>query len=289
MVSPDGELALTLILFVGSVFSPTYFAARARGADPRAQRFCAVNAVVYRPGSSVWAFTEAPEQSVERHANTFALSGSRVERDADSLTVHLDERTAPWGRPLRGRVRLDLLGGAPAPRALDRAGDHHWWPLGARARAEVELDAPSLRFSGSAYHDCNFGRVPLEDTFVGWSWSRAEVDDDVLILYDVLERDGTATPLGMRVTPEGTAPLHAPRGVELPAGGWGVPRSTRAHGDARVVRSLEDTPFYTRSLLQTTFEGRSVTAVHESLSMTRFVKPWVQFLLPFRIRRGWRA
>ncbi len=237
----------------------------------------------------MWAFTEAAPESVERRQHTFALSGSRIERKPGALVIHLDERTAPWGRPLRGRVRIEQLGGAQAPRALDRAGDHHWWPIGARARAEVELDSPSVRFTGSAYHDCNYGRVPLEDTFVGWNWSRAEVDEDVLILYDVHERDGTQTPLGLRIAEDGTQPLLTHHDVALPSGGWGVPRTTRAHGDARVVRPLEDTPFYTRSLLQTHFDGRDVTAVHESLSMERFVEPWVQFLLPFRIRRGWRA
>ncbi len=245
--------------------------------------------MLYRRRGSTWALTEARPESVERSADTFALSGSRIERNGDSLVVHLSERTAPWGRPLRGRVRIDIEYGAPSPFRLDRAGEHHWWPVGARASAEVELDTPSVRFRGSAYHDCNFGQVPLEETFASWNWSRADVGDDVCIVYDVHEHDGPGTPLGLRLSPGGVEPLSADVATPLPRGFWGMDGSTRAHGETRVIRTLEDTPFYTRSMLQTSFDGQACTAMHESLSMTRFVKPWVQFLLPFRIRRGWRA
>jgi len=68
--------------------------------------------------------------------------------------------------------------------------------------------------------------------------------------------------------------------------GWGLPRETRtvAGGTARVVETLEDTPFYSRSLLQTGAEGQTCAAVHESLSLGRFRQGWVQFLLPFKMR-----
>lgn len=250
---------------------------------------CAVNAVLYRRGGGSWALTEARPESVERRADLFALSGSRIERCDDVLTIHLDERTAPWGRALRGRVRIALHAGSAGPYTLDQPGDHHWWPIGARAGAEVELDAPALRFRGSAYHDCNFGRVPLEQSFDSWNWSRAETGDDVCVVYDVREVDGTQRPFGLRLGRGGVEPLEASMTTELSPGWWGVQRATRGHGEASIVRTLEDTPFYTRSLIRTTYDGRPALAMHESLSMTRFVRPWVQCLLPFRIRRGWRA
>jgi carotenoid 1,2-hydratase len=49
------------------------------------------------------------------------------------------------------------------------------------------------------------------------------------------------------------------------------------------VKTLEDTPFYTRSKIQV--EGGHF--MHESLDLRRFRQAWVQFLLPFRMpRRG---
>ena len=50
-------------------------------------------------------------------------------------------------------------------------------------------------------------------------------------------------------------------------------------------QTLEDAPFYARSVIATRLRGEDVTAVHESLSLDRFRAPWVQAMLPFRIPR----
>jgi carotenoid 1,2-hydratase len=65
-------------------------------------------------------------------------------------------------------------------------------------------------------------------------------------------------------------------------------RETRSEGDAEVVKTLEDTPFYTRSELRTTLLGERTRAMHESLSMPRFTSPLTQILLPFRMPRTLR-
>ena len=57
-----------------------------------------------------------------------------------------------------------------------------------------------------------------------------------------------------------------------------------AHAPPR-LRSLEDGPFYARSLIESTLLGERVHGVHESLSLDRFAAPWVQALLPFRMPR----
>ena len=73
----------------------------------------------------------------------------------------------------------------------------------------------------------------------------------------------------------------------LPTTGWRVQRRARSESPqgATVVTTLEDTPFYARSLVGTRLFGAETVAVHESLSMERFASPWVQTLLPFRIRK----
>ena len=55
--------------------------------------------------------------------------------------------------------------------------------------------------------------------------------------------------------------------------------------ETSVIDTLEDTPFYARSLVQTGIDGRAVKVMHESLSLTRFESAWVQCLLPFRMPR----
>jgi len=53
----------------------------------------------------------------------------------------------------------------------------------------------------------------------------------------------------------------------------------------RLLQSLEDTPFYERSLLAAGLLGESVTAVHETLHVPRLVSVPVQAMLPFRMPR----
>ena len=70
---------------------------------------------------------------------------------------------------------------------------------------------------------------------------------------------------------------------------WRIPRQTRADAGAtpRAIQTLTDSPFYARSVIQTRLLGENVTAIHESLDMHRFTRPWVQAMLPFRVPR-WR-
>jgi carotenoid 1,2-hydratase len=53
----------------------------------------------------------------------------------------------------------------------------------------------------------------------------------------------------------------------------------------QLLRTLEDTPFYARSLIAADVGGERGTGLHESLCMRRFSKGWVQTLLPFRMPR----
>ena len=80
-----------------------------------------------------------------------------------------------------------------------------------------------------------------------------------------------------------------PEAVRLPRTLWGVGRGTRAEGGAaRVVRTLEDGPFYARSILETGLLGHRAEAIHESLSLDRFRNPIIKTFLPWRMpRKGW--
>lgn len=310
-LSDDGRYGLVLLLFIGSVFSPSYARARRRDGPRDPHRHCAVNFVVYpldagarrELGGKLWCFNEggalrrSPAQ-LEIGASSMRWTGAR-----EQLEVEIDEpRTWFFGRPgprVRGRLRLrpDAIF---SPRVeLDPwrdAARHRWYPVAPRARIEVELDAPRLRFSGSGYHDVNEGDEPLERGFRSWTWARSEIADGALIAYDVIAPDGRAHArawrfephadgaerAGPRITPIDEATLG--ERVELGRTRWGVGRSIRGRAErTRLVHTLEDTPFYTRNVVATEVDGVPIRAVHESVDLRRYAARWVQFLLPFKI------
>lgn len=287
-ISDDCREALTLIAFVGSVFSPYYAAARRRGAtDP--EHYCALNVAVYGPRGRHWSMTERGRLAIERETARFVVGPSRIEWRPGRLSLEIDELAAPWPRRIRGRVGLSAATLFTHPVALDAAGRHRWQALAPCARVDVDLEAPHRCWQGHGYFDMNTGDRPLEDDFASWHWSRATLQDgSTAVLYDVRSRAGDCTSLGLRFDPRGGVDVFdAPVAVALRGTGWGIERGTRADtaGGARVLRTLEDAPFYARSVLATRLLGEDVAAVHESLSLERFRSRWVQALLPFRMPR----
>ncbi|KQP68124.1 carotenoid 1,2-hydratase [Methylobacterium sp. Leaf112] len=283
-MSADGRQGLTIIAFIGSVFSPYYAWDRSR--DPF--RHCAVNVVLYGERSNRFCMTERGRRAVSRDATHLAIGPSDLAWDGTTLTINLDEVTAPIPSRVRGTVRVRPTGLTPGPFSLDGQGRHRWWPMAPSSPVEVALTEPSLTWTGTAYFDTNHGDTPLEDAFTDWTWCRANLTDGAAILYDVRRRDGTVQNLSLRFDATG-APrdIDPPRPAALPATRlWRIPRSTRSDdGTARVVRTFEDTPFYARSLLETTLCGQRVRPVHESLSLDRFKNPLVRWMLPFRMPR----
>jgi len=272
------------------VFSPSYFRARRRELFPDPDAHCGINVALYG-GHERWAFTEPGPQRSRRTADEFSLGATSLRWVDGSLQVEIDERTAGSGRPVRGTVRITPGRARGEPIDLDAHGRHRWWCVAPGARVEVDLNAPDLRWSGSGYHDSNFGREPLEEAFVGWTWSRADTDQGTAVLYDAQPRDGDPTERALLFAPDGSIASWEPtESRTLRTTGWRIPRSIRSErGEDRVLETLEDTPFYSRSLVHTHRLGQPVTAVHEALDLDRFRNPIVQKMLPFRIRRGWRA
>jgi len=292
-LSDDGRHGLTLIAFIGSVFSPYYAWARRRSgaqrpADPL--HYCAINVALYGASGKRWSLTERGRSSLQRNADSLVIGPSSLMWDGNGLTVQIDEVTAPFPSRIRGFVRLHPLALVDNPMALDAEGQHHWRPIAPCARVEVSLTHPALRWSGPGYLDSNAGHGPLEDAFSDWTWSRANVHGGTAVLYDVNRRLGGKFSLAMRFDPTGAIEHFAPPSViDLPGTGWRVKRETRSDNGytATVLKTLEDTPFYARSILSSHLLGESVTAMHESLSLDRFRARWVQMLLPFRMPRAW--
>lgn len=289
-LSDDGRHGITIIAQVGSCFSPYYAKARRRGdSDPLNHN--SLNVALYGECKR-WSMTERGRSALQRDASSLQIGPSSLYWDGTSLTIRIDEVTAPLPSRIRGTVRVYPNAVAGTPYHLDHAGRHCWAPIAPRAHVEVKLDRPSLRWSGGGYLDSNWGVEPLEMAFRRWEWSRAMLSDGgAAILYDVTQRDGHKPPLGLRFAPGGEVePFEAPPHVQLPSTGWLMRRGTRADPQkiARVTETLEDTPFYTRSVLETHLLGEKVTAMHESVCLDRFSSRVVQAMLPFRIPRALR-
>lgn len=229
--------------------------------------------------------TERGSSALRRDASELRIGPSAMRWNGNALEVSLDEIAVPWPARVRGHLRIEprILTGESF--ALDAAGQHRWQPIAPRSRVTLALDAPSLAWSGEGYLDSNWGQAPLEDAFSSWHWSRSALPEGgSLIRYDLHRLDGSPHQLNLQVGTDGRIHSVAPRAVRaLPDTFWGLRR--RARGEARLLQTLEDGPFYARSLLTTRHQGQDLRTLHESLSLQRFRARWVQALLPFRMPR----
>lgn len=270
------------------MFSPYYAWARRRS-PAAAENFCAVNVALYGAGVRRFALTERGRSALHASADALAIGPSSLEWCRDRWRVAIEERAAPWPRRVSGTVEIVPSALASHVESLDGAARHQWQPLAPVARATVRLTHPELNWQGCAYVDSNRGSEPLEQAFSRWHWSRTVGARTSDVLYDVTERDGRERCIALRFDEAGRATaIEAPPAAALPRSRWGLERPTRcAAGRApRLVRALEDGPFYARSLIETeTAPGAREWAIHEALSLERFSRPWVQLLLPFRMPR----
>jgi len=246
-----------------------------------------MNVAVYAKGSNRWAMTERPRSAVSRTSNLFTMGPSNLSWDGKSLTIRIDEITAPIPRRVRGTVRVVPTAITQQAFTLNASGHHRWWPIAPCARVQVALDAPHLRWQGDGYFDMNTGDAPLEQGFADWQWARAAMQDGTAILYEALRRDGSRADLAMTFDPNGRMQVFEPPPmVDLRSTSWRVARSVRSEDTAGIARTLEDAPFYARSVVSAKLFGEPATLMHESLSLDRFKMPIVQAMLPFRMPRA---
>lgn len=284
-LSDDGRHGIVVIAFIGSVFSPYYFAARARGhADP--EQHCTINVCLYPPRGKRWSMTELGAGSLERDADRFRVGPSSLAWRNDRLEIEIDERSAPLGLPIRGRVIVQPDGLNETAFSLDAGARHHWQPIAPAARIEVRMRAPSLSWQGDAYLDSNAGDRALERDFARWNWSRCSRRSRTSISYALTQTDTLRRGLAVEIDAGGTVTQkELPPPLVLPRTTWRIDRVVHGNDTAKVTRTLEDTPFYARSLLSVEDGNGATPTMHESLDLERFQRGWVRRLLPFRMRR----
>ena len=244
---------------------------------------------LYGQGAGRWTMTERGKRQLERSAAELQIGPSRLRWDGQALVVDIDEISVPLPRRVRGRVRLHPQGLCRYIAPLDAASRHRWGPIAPCARIEVEFDQPGLRWRGHAYMDSNEGDEPVDRAFREWDWSRASLcDGSTAVVYDVRPESGADRVIAQRFAADGSSQAFAaPPRQTLPRSKWWLGRTMRSESKvpARVQQTLEDTPFYVRSVLSAGVLGEAVTAVHETLDMPRLVSLPVQMMLPFRMPR----
>jgi carotenoid 1,2-hydratase len=285
-ISHDGRHGLTMIAFIGSVFSPYY--AWSGWTDPL--QHCAINVALYRLDGQGgrWAMTERGGKHISRNANHFTVGPSSLRWENGILIADINEVTMPIPSRLRGQIRLTPIIETNAQVILEAKGQHIWRPLAPRARVELAFDAPNLAWSGDGYFDTNSGNEPLERAFQSWHWGRAHRVEDLMLFYDVALRSGAQHHLALQLDSNGyPTKVDSPPICPLPQTFWRIDRNAWVDEgeNVKVMKTLEDTPFYARSALQTRLLEQKVTMMHESLDLDRLSNPIVRAMLPFRMPR----
>jgi carotenoid 1,2-hydratase len=288
-LSDDGQHGLSIIAFVGSVFSPYYAWARRRGTITNPDHFCALNVALYSRQARRWSMTERGAAHNHRDRARLVIGPSQLHWNGQSLCIEIDEVGAPLPRRIRGTVTLHPQQLFRFSTPLDATGRHRWGPLAPHARVEVDLSHPDQRWRGHAYLDSNEGDEPIERAFTEWDWSRSAMKDgSTAVLYDLEPGRADGRLIALRFGCHGgVVPFEAPPRHELPRTAWRLARRMRSDSPVQVVQQLEDTPFYQRSMLSSRLLGETVTSFHETLHVPRLVSPVVQAMLPWRMpRRG---
>lgn len=286
-MSDDGQFGLSLIAFVGSVFSPYYAREIRKGVNPDPENHCALNVALYTPQGKLWAMTERPKESVFRNKQEFVIGSSCVSWDGRALHIDIDEWSVPLFKKIKGRVSVypEQLYDFSTP--LDPKALHHWGPIAPASRVEVNLNQPHQSWSGHAYVDSNEGVEPIAKTFTEWDWNRAHLADGTcVVVYDCQFHHDKDNVLALRFHKSGEIePFKAPARRMMKDTAWKMSRRIRSEHDLGSIRQLEDTPFYQRAVVDNNLCGERVKSFHETLNAVRFDSGWVQALLPWRMPR----
>lgn len=288
-ISSDGGRAVSVIGFIGSVFSPWY---RWSGRKDPANHVC-FNVATYGPGGR-FTMTDRGRSALRRSPNCLTVGPSSMRWTGSDLVIDINETSSlPVVSRVRGRITVTPQAINDRELALTSDGTHIWRPFAPVSDITVELDAPGWQWHGHGYFDANFGTRALEDDFSRWTWGRFPTGSGATCFYDAKRLDGSMLGTGLHFTPEGhVEAIEMPPKQRFRRSLWAVARETR--GDVgtqpRQVMNMLDAPFYSRSMVETTIDGETCTGVHEALDLVRFRSPFLKPMLAMRVprRARWR-
>lgn len=283
-MSEDGQFGFSIIALIGSVFSPYY----AWSGRHNPTEHIALNVGIYGKGVKRWTMTERGSSVLEQSKAQLKIGPSDLEWDGTTLTINIKERAAPLPFKVQGQLKLSPHGITKETYELDQNGRHFWRPVAPSCDVTCDMSAPEISWKGHGYIDSNWGSEPLEDGFTHWDWSRAQLKEGAGLLYDAFTKSGYNRQLALKFARDGSV-----QNVEVPPRQtlkrcpiWRMPRTTLSDSrNPQIISTLEDTPFYSRSQIQSVFDGETCRSVHESLDLKAFSSPIVRCMLPFRMPR----
>lgn len=287
-VSHDGSRAISVIGFIGSVFSPWY-AWSGRG-NP--DNHCCINVATYGKGGR-FAMTDRGSSALRQSKDCLQVGPSSLHWTGSELVIDIDEMSSlPLISRMRGRVVVTPQAITSVELPLTPGGEHVWRPFAPIADISVQLEADGWQFDGHGYFDSNFGIRPLEQDFATWTWARYPTATGATCFYDAKRRDGSALDTAIGFRPDGSARhVQAPAATPFKRTLWALRRDTRADPGAvpRQVKAMLDAPFYSRAVVETRIEGETVQGVHEALDLRRYANPLLKPMLAVRVprRAGW--
>ena len=283
-MSEDGKKAISIIGFIGSVFSPWYYWAGRK--NP--QNHVCINVALYGKGWR-WTMTERGQKQLHQSPDSLQVGPSSFTWEKDHLVIRFDECSIPHFDRVKGTVKIFPQNITDIECNLLPDNSHIWRPFAPTSRIEVQINRPGWNWNGHGYFDANFGSNALEKDFSYWTWGRFPSNDGSITFYDALPRKNMPLHLALRFNKNGEVePMDTPPPItKMSPSLWLVNRTTRSDSGfkPRQIKHMLDTPFYTRSAVETSILGERVIGVHEALDLDRFANPALKPLLAVKAPR----
>ncbi|WP_302848767.1 carotenoid 1,2-hydratase [Roseovarius sp. THAF9] len=287
-MNDGGGRAISIIAFIGSVFSPWYAWSGRRNPE---NHVC-INVATYGPGGR-FTMTDRGTSALRQTTDSFTVGPSSLHWKNGQLVIDIDEIGAPpMISRVRGRVTVRPSAMTSVELPLTPDGAHVWRPFAPTAQISVDLDAPGWQWDGHGYFDANFGTRALEQDFTYWTWGRFPTGTGSTCFYDATRLDGSELGLGIRFDDQGDARVVTPPPkTRMKRTAWGLYREGRADPGytPTQVQPMLDAPFYARAAVRSVIDGEHTTGVHEALDLKRFRSPFLKPMLAVRVprRAGW--
>lgn len=210
-LTADGEYGFVIIFYEGNPFSRRYLQALDSNyseAGRKASQFPALSISVYRHGRPIYyGFCEhGPDEArfdSESIQGRVGESEFGFEKSDGKLVYTLDlNQVLPGGDSIRGNLEYtssinnnSLVNNKINEHSSDSDAAHAWNLVQPAADVEGVLEiggyrSHKIRFDGPGYHDHNFGREPMDQSFLDWYWGRFHFPESVFVYYIMQKQDG---------------------------------------------------------------------------------------------------